>query len=248
MISWLRTAFLSAVGALFSEWVPRSSAGAYPPVPQTVPEALTRLPKDDTALEAALSLAERLYAEADVRRATVESKATNLLSATGIAGTLLTASAGLLLNRSDFVGRTDILPFGLLLTATLLTFLCAAYKSVRCLRVSPWAQPGPLTLYQPDVTPSDLRRQWTAHLLVAKAKNDLGTDEKGGWLKEAQAWFILGLVLLVFTTLALVLTAVFGAPQPPAIPRTGSLYWLVHGSQEAQTIFIPVSHIRPLAN
>lgn len=183
-------------------------------------DALARLPRDAEALQDVLSLAKELYAEADSRCATVESKATNLLGATGLAATLLTASAGLLLNRSDFVGRTDMLPFGLLLIATLLTFLYAAYKSVRSLRVSPWAQPGPLTLYQSDVTSLDLRRQWAAHLLVAKANNDAVTDQKGGWLQEAQAWFILGLILLVLTTLALVLTAVFGGiPQEAVVPR-----------------------------
>lgn len=225
LISWLRRTSLNAIAALFSEWVPPSTAGAYPALPQTVSDALARLPRDDTALQDVLSLAQDLYTEADARRATVESKATNLLGATGLAGTLLTASAGLLLNGSDFAGRTDILPFGLLLIATLLTFLYAAYKSVRCLRVSPWAQPGPLTLYQPDATASDLRRQWAAHLLVAKANNDSVTDEKGGWLKEAQAWFMLGLILLIFTTLALVMTAVFGAaPQGPTVP-TGYKGW-----------------------
>jgi hypothetical protein len=222
LISWLTATFHNAVGALFSEWAPPCTAAAYPILPQTVSDALAQLPRDDEALRDVLSLAKDLYAEADARQSTVESKATNLLGATGLAATLLTASAGLLLNRSDFVGRTDILPFGLLLIATLLTFLYAAYKAARCLRLSPWAQPGPLALYQPDVTSLDLRRQWTAHLLVAKAYNDSITDEKGGWLKEAQAWFILGLALLVFTTLALVLTAVFGAPQPPAMPGTGS--------------------------
>jgi len=69
------------------------------------------LPADADAVEEVLSLAKDLYREADERRSTIESKATNLLGATGLVGTLLTASTGLLLNRSDFVGRTDIFPF-----------------------------------------------------------------------------------------------------------------------------------------
>lgn len=217
MISWLN----NIVGALFSEWIAPVTRDPYPDLPHTVSDAVKRLPQDDDTLEQALSLAKDLYDEVDARRATVESKVTTLLGATGVTGTLLTASAGLLLNRSDFAGRADILPFGLLLVATLLAFLYAAYKAVRCLRVSPWAQPGPLTLYQPSVTSSDLRRQWTAHLLVAKANNDSVTDDKGGWLKEAQAWFTLGLFLLVLTTLALVLTAVLGGPQQAAIGGSG---------------------------
>lgn len=219
MIAWLRAVFTNVIGALFSEWVTPATGPAYPDLPQTVADALARLPSDEQALEQTLSFAKDLYGEADARCATVESKAASLLGATGVTGTLLTASAGLLLNRSDFVERTDLLPFGLLVVVTLLTFLYAAYKSVRCLRVSPWAQPGPLTLYQPAVSSLDLRRQWTAHLLVAKTRNDSVTDEKGGWLKEAQAWFNLGLFLLVLTALALVVTAVFGsAPDPMATP------------------------------
>jgi len=96
--------------------------------------------------------------------------------------------------------------------ATLFTFVYAAYKAVCCLRVSRWSQPGPLALYQPEISRLDLRRQWIAHLLVAKANNDRATNEKGGWLREAQAWFVFALFLLVVTTIALVLTSVFTSP------------------------------------
>ncbi len=93
---------------------------------------------------------------------------------------------------------------------TLSALLYAAYKSVRCLQVTSWGYPGPWVLYQAGVNSSDLNRQWAAHLLVSRARNDSIVKDKAGWLREAQAWYLFGLLLLFLTAVALLFLAVFG--------------------------------------
>lgn len=212
MISSLRQTLNAIISELFSEWVSADRGPPYPDLPSTVTDALSQMPTNADAVQGVLGFAKNLYDETDARRATVEAKATTILGVVGLAGSLITASAGLLLNASDFVTRGEVWPLGILFVTTLSVFLYAAYKAVRSLRLAGWGYPGVLTLYQRDVSSAELNRQWAAHLLVAKAHNDSIVDEKGGWLKEAQAWFLLGLFLLLLTALTLLFVAALGAP------------------------------------
>lgn len=212
MISWLRASFHAIVAALFSGCVHPESEGQYPPVPRTVQDALAALTQDESLVGEIQVRAQDLYAEADSRRQTIEQKASVLLGATGIAASLLAASAGILLDRATF-DRSEALAFGIPIVCTLFVLLYASYKAGRCLGVRQWANPGPLLLYESaKQTVIDFRRQWTAHLLVAKGFNDQANNEKGGWLGEAQWWFALGLLLLALSALALVLAVAFGDP------------------------------------
>jgi hypothetical protein len=208
LISWLRARLRPIVGALFSECVQPGTEGQYPTVPRTVEDALDELPEDESLVEEIQARAQELYAETDSRRQTIEQKASMLLGATGVAASLLTASAGILLNRTTF-DRSEVLAFGILIVSTLVVLLYASYKAGRSLRVTQWGNPGPLALYQHgEQSIMEFRRQWTARLLVAKAFNDEVNNEKGALLGEAQAWFVLGLFLLVCSSVALVLTVI----------------------------------------
>lgn len=221
MISWLRAAVLGLLWELFSGLRPEvPTEDRYPEVPRTLAEVDERLPQEDQLIDEILVRALELYSQADARRVTIEAKASTLLAATAVASALTTAAAGLFLDRSRDLSRTDILPFGLLIVATVLAMFYSAYKALRTVMASQWASPGSLTLYEGYDSQAQLRRRWTSHLLVADAFNDEATNTKGGWLREAQAWFVFGLLLLACSATALVVTSVTASPVSDVVPST----------------------------
>jgi len=212
LISWLRARVRPILAALFSENFPVQPGTLHPEARPTYDEAYAAVPEEPPELvEELLARSKEVFEDIEQRRATIEQKATGLLAATSLSATLLAASTAILLKRSDFVGRSGLLPFGILVMFALVIFLYSAYKAMRSLRVTQWGGPDPGLLLEVDNDAgSEFKRRWIAQLVRARAVNELVAGTKGGWLGEAQAWFVLGILVLVFAAGALLVAVAIG--------------------------------------
>lgn len=218
MISWLKAAALGVLWELFGGLRPKASAEKqYPEAPSTLEDVDARLPADDELIDEILIRALELYGQTDARRARIETKASTVLAATAVSSALTVAAGSLFLNRPGDLSRTDVLPFGLLIVATVLAMLYSAYKALRTVLASQWAAPGSLELYKSHGGRAHLRRRWTSQVLVADAFNRKAINTKGDWLREAQAWYVFGLLLLACSAAALVVTSVIANPDSAVV-------------------------------
>lgn len=172
------------------------------------------MPTDSELVDQVLTAALYIFEEMESRRATIEQKATSLLGATSLAATLLAAASAVLLQASDFADRGELLPFGIIVIVALSAFLYAGYKAMRSLLVTQWGSPNPeVLLATAELNALEFKRRWIGQLLRARTVNERVAATKGGWLGEAQAWFVLGMLMLVVAAGVLLSTVVvFGGP------------------------------------
>jgi hypothetical protein len=159
----------------------------------------------DLSYEGALEivrLAEFLFQEPYRRAEVAERRASYLLGASAIAGSLTLAGVSLLMDRSKISSGSDRLTLAVTLGASLVCLLAAAFRSLTAIKVLKWKTPS----YH-DLIPHsqrDLRRKTllrAANLLHSGAKNAANAKWKIAMARRATVWFMRAVFMLVATAL-----------------------------------------------
>jgi hypothetical protein len=146
-----------------------------------------------------LEQARGLFREASDRAEGAERRATTLLGAAAIAGSLTVGGGGLLLDRHGISGGWRIgLSLGYF--ATVAALICTALRAVRVLGVHRWTQPDDDTIF--ERANRDLaggRVLIAAHLLHAVGRNRPIARWKVAQLRASAWWFMIAIAALLYT-------------------------------------------------
>jgi hypothetical protein len=180
--------------------------------PQSLEELRERLSTDDADLaDELLADAQQLYAEADARVDSAESRATTLQGTVAIAATVALAGAGLVLDPSKVHGghwRTYFaIGLALLVLLLVLTALKATSAAARTFEFTTPSDDGIFERAKLS-TAAQAKTQRAAYLLHGYGRNNEVAAIKVGYLRSAAFWFrgVLAM-LLVLTALVCIYVA-----------------------------------------
>ncbi|MDQ6878950.1 MAG: hypothetical protein M3082_14920 [Candidatus Dormibacteraeota bacterium] len=170
---------------------------------------------DPDALDEAIELAVRAYEDEEKRTATIESKATTIIAALGIAASVILGASGLLLNNAD---KLRLIPIWVLIVllipyvAALGFFSFALQTGMQAARVGFMARPDPGDIVrlqaEPDESRVGLKQTYLASLLVSYERNRRANNDKAGNLQAGHEYFLRAAACLMAGAVAVMIVVI----------------------------------------